>query len=72
MRLYRVIMCSGANMDIMAKVILDDKSISDDVSFYQDETRHHLVATIKRDQIAGMILYPQKSSTIPLHRKTAP
>jgi len=66
MRLYRVVTRSGANMDIMAKVVIDDAAVSDSISFFQDEARHHLVATVKRDQVAGMILFPQKSTTLPL------
>lgn len=55
-------MRSGANMDIMAQVMVDDAAASDAILFYQDETRHHLVATVKRSQIAGVILSPQKPS----------
>ena len=59
-------MRSGKNMDVMAQVMIDDAAASDSVNFYQDETRHHLVAQVKRSQIAGLILFPQKASTMPL------
>jgi len=61
-------MRSGANLDIMAKVIEDDPAASDSINFYQDETQHHMVATVKRNQVAGLILFPQKSGTMTLHR----
>jgi len=66
MRLYRVVLRSGANMDVMAKVVVDDPAASDSIAFYQDEALHHLVARVRRDQIAGLILYPQKAGTIQL------
>jgi hypothetical protein len=66
MRLYRIVMRSGVNMDVMASVMVDDPAASESISFYQDEAFHHLVAMVKRSQVAGLILYPQKSSTMPL------
>ncbi len=61
-RLYRVVMRSGANMDVTAKLMLDDPTVSDSILFYQDETQHHLVATVVRSEVAGLILFPQKST----------
>lgn len=66
MRLYRVVMRSGANMDVTAKVMVDDPAVSHAIYFYQDETRHHLVAAVERSQVAGLILFPQKAGTMPL------
>jgi len=54
-------MRSGVNMDIVAKAMLDDPAVSAEVRFYQDETMHHLVAIVKRAEIAGMILGPRTS-----------
>ena len=68
MRLYRVVTRSGTNMEFMAKVMVDNPAASDSIDFYQDETLHHLVSTIKRDQVAGMILFPHKANTIPIPR----
>jgi hypothetical protein len=53
-------MRSGASMDILAKVILDDPR-HDSLYFYQDAAQQHLVATVKRNQIAGLILHQRKS-----------
>ncbi len=63
MRIYRVVMRSGVNMDILAKAMVDDPTVSDGILFYQDETQHHLVATVMRSEVAGLILYPQKAAT---------
>jgi hypothetical protein len=56
-------MQSGQNMDIVAKAMLDDPATSEVVYFFHDETMHHLVATVKRSEIAGVIFGPQKSGT---------
>ena len=67
MRLYRVVMRSGVNMDVMAKAMVDDPAVSDVVYFFHDETMHHLAAFVKRAEIAGIILGPQKSSAFTQH-----
>ena len=66
MRLYRIIMRSGAHVEVRAQIMIDDPAASE-ILFYQDERGHHLAATIQRKEIAGLILGPQKSSAIPLH-----
>jgi len=63
MQLLRVVLLSGANMDFMAKVMIDEET-DDAVLFYQDESRQHLVATVWRDQVAGIIFYPKKSGVV--------
>ncbi len=72
MRLHRVVLRSGTNADIMANVVFDDP-VNDSIFFYQDEAQQHLVATIKRDQLAGIIFYPKMSgvmnATKPLARQ---
>ena len=71
MRLHRVVLHSGVNVDVTAKVMFDDPA-SDSIFFYQDEALQHLVATIRREQVAGIIFYPKKSgvmnATTPLTR----
>ena len=71
MRLHRVILRSGANADIEANVLFDDPA-SDSLFFYLDEAQQHLVATLNRDQVAGIIFHPKKSgvsnATTPLSR----
>ena len=55
-------MRSGVNMDVTAMDMLDDPAVADRILFYQDDARHHLVATVARKDVAGIILFPQKSS----------
>jgi hypothetical protein len=56
-------MRSGANVDVLAKIMVDEPGASE-ILFYQDEAGHHLAATVRREEIAGLILGPQKSSAI--------
>ena len=56
-------MQSGANMDIVANAMLDDPATSEVIYFFHDETMHHLVATVRRADVAGVIFGPQKSGT---------
>ena len=65
MRLYQVVLRSGTSVNILAKAIVDDPAISEDLLFFQDEARRHLAAVIKRNQVAGLILHLQKSSANP-------
>ena len=71
MQLLRVVLLSGANMDFMAQVMIDEPD-SDAVFFYHDESRQNLIATVWRDQVAGIIFHSQRSgvsvATTPLTR----
>ncbi len=62
MRNYRVVLRSGASFDVLAQMVVDEPSVSDDVRFFHDEAGHQLAATVKREEIAGLIMGPQKSS----------
>lgn len=59
-------MRSGANLDVVAQVMIDNPDTAE-VFFYQDEGGHHLAASVRREEIAGLILGPQNSSAIPSH-----
>lgn len=64
MRLYQIILRSGANMNVMAKAILDDPA-RDVICFFHDATQNDLMATVRRDQIAGIIFHLPKSGVVP-------
>ena len=58
-------------MDFMAKVMIDEQD-SDAVFFYQDESRQNLIATVFRDQVAGIIFHPRNpASRMPQRRLAA-
>jgi hypothetical protein len=59
-------MRSGVNVDILAQVKVDEPGATE-ILFYQDEAGHHLAATVRRDEIAGLILGPQKAGAISSH-----
>jgi hypothetical protein len=59
-------MRSGVHLDFVAKLMIDDPAASE-VFFYRDEAGHDLAATVRREEIAGLILGPQKSSAIHQH-----
>ena len=63
MRLFQVVLRSGVNMDITAKSMLDvpEQGV---VYFYRHENGHELVATVKRNELAGIIFHPRKSSVM--------
>jgi len=56
-------MRSGANMDITAKVMRDDPAC-DVIYFFHDESQNILVASVQRDELAGLIIHAQNSSAI--------
>ena len=65
MRLYRVITRGGANIDILAKSILDDPAY-DVIYFFHDEVHQQLAATLKRAEFAGLIIHPERlTATVP-------
>ena len=68
MRVYRVVTRGGANIDILAKSILDDPAY-DVIYFFHDEFQQQLTATLKRAEVAGLIIHPEKpNATVPLPR----
>ena len=66
MRLYRVVMRSGVNMDITAKSMRDDPE-SEVIYFYHDEAQNVFAACVQRNEVAGMIFHRRNSSAIPRH-----
>jgi hypothetical protein len=60
MRLYRVVLRSGLNLDITAQAMLDDPNVSELIYFFADEEQRQLAATVNRTDVAGLILPPQK------------
>jgi hypothetical protein len=59
MALYRVVLKSGANMDVVASAIIDEAH-SEDIYFFKDESRLQVLASVKREHVAGVIFLPEK------------
>ncbi len=62
MRVFEVIMRSGAKNDITAEVMHDEPSRDDKIYFYRDKGLKQLVAFFLREEVAGIILGPDNVS----------
>jgi hypothetical protein len=62
MRVYEVVMCSGAKNEVTAEVVHDDPAMDDKIYFYRDKGLKQLVAYFIRDQVAGIILGPDNAA----------
>jgi hypothetical protein len=62
MRVYEVVMRSGAKNEVTAEVLHDDPAHEDKIYFYRDNSQKQLVAYFLRDQVAGIILGPENVS----------
>ena len=62
MRVYEVVMRSGAKNEVTAEVLHDDPGLDDKIYFYRDKGLKQLVAYFIRDQVAGIILGPDNAA----------
>ncbi len=62
MRVYEVVMRSGAKNEVTAEVLHDDPTLDDKIYFYRDKGLKQLVAYFIRDQVAGIILGPDSGA----------
>ncbi len=64
MRVYEVVLRSGAKSEITAESLHDDVSQDNKVYFYRDKSHKQLVAYFLRDEIAGIILGPDNATVL--------
>jgi len=64
MRVYEVVMRSGAKNEVTAEVLHDDPAVDDKIYFYRDKGLKQLVAYFLRDQVAGIILGPDNAAGV--------
>ena len=62
MRVYEIVMRSGAKNEVTAEVVHDDPELDDKIYFYRDKGLKQLVAYFIRDQVAGIILGPDNAA----------
>ncbi len=62
MRVYEVVLRSGAKAEVAAEVLHDDASNDNKIYFYRDLGQKQLVAYFLRDEIAGIIVGPDNAS----------
>jgi hypothetical protein len=68
MRVYEVVMRSGAKNEITAEVLLDDPALDDKMYFYRDHSQKQLVAFFLRSEVAGIVLGPDNVSGVQRHK----
>jgi hypothetical protein len=68
MRVYEVVMRSGAKNEVTAEVMHDDPALDDKIYFYRDNGQKQLVAYFLRNEVAGIILGPDNASGVPRHK----
>jgi len=68
MRVYEVVMRSGAKNEVMAEVMHDDAALDDKIYFYRDKGLKQLVAYFIRNEVAGIVLGPDNASTLPRYK----
>jgi len=69
MRVYEVILRSGAKADVTAETLHDDPGKDNKIYFFRDKTHKHLVAYFVREEVAGIILGPDNPSNMPFRPK---
>lgn len=56
MRVYEVVLRSGAKAEVTAEVLNDDARNDNKIYFYRDHGQKQLVAYFLRDEIAGIVV----------------
>jgi len=68
MRVYEVVMRSGAKNEVTAEVMHDDPTHDDKIYFYRDAGQKQLVAYFLREEVAGIVLGPDNVSGVPRYK----
>ena len=68
MRVYEVVMRSGAKNEVLAEVLHDDPAVDNKIYFYRDKGLKQLVAYFLRDEVAGIVLGPDNASAVPRYK----
>lgn len=69
MRVYEIIMRSGAKNEVTAQVLHDDPDYDNKIYFYRDKGQKQLVAYFLREEVAGIVLGPDNASAVPRYSK---
>ena len=68
MRVYEIVMRSGAKSEVTAEVLYDDPAVDPKIYFYRDKGQKQLVAYFIREQVAGIVLGPDNASGVQRHK----
>lgn len=64
MRVFEIVMRSGAKAEITAEVLHDDVGSDPKIYFFRDKSQKQLVAYFIRDEVAAIILGPDNSANV--------
>ena len=64
MRVYEVVLRSGAKAEVTAEVLHDDSGSDNKIYFYRDHGKKQLVAYFLRDEIAGIVVGQDNASAV--------
>jgi hypothetical protein len=68
MRVYEIVLRSGAKNEVTAEVMHDDPGLDDKIYFYRDTGQKQLVAYFLREEVAGIVLGPDNASGVQRHK----
>ncbi len=68
MRVYEVVLKSGAKSEIIAEILHDDAGVDNKIYFYRDKGHKQLVAYFVRDEVAGIVLGPDNATPLPRYK----
>ncbi|MCE0484602.1 MAG: hypothetical protein LV479_10235 [Methylacidiphilales bacterium] len=66
MRVYEVVLRSGAKAEIAAEALVDDVDQDNKVYFYRDKGSKKLAAYFVREEIAGILIGPDNVGSVPV------
>jgi len=68
MRVYEVVLCSGAKTEVTAESMHDETGDDNKIYFYRDKGHKQLVAYFIREEVAGIIMGPDNARSLPRYR----
>ncbi len=69
MRVYEVVLRSGAKAEVTAEIMHDDAARDTKIYFFRDKGQKQMVAYFLREEVAGVILGQDSGSTVPARYK---
>jgi hypothetical protein len=64
MRVFEVLLRSGAKTEITAEILQDSAGADSKIYFYRDKSLKQLAAYFNREDVAGIIFGQENSSTL--------
>jgi hypothetical protein len=68
MRIFEVVLRSGAKTEITAEVMHDDPALGDKIYFYRDSSQKQLLAYFIRSEVSGIVFGHDNVSGIQRHK----